>query len=90
MWLEIRGQYCLRAYESPRKYPLIIFTPRDLASQVSLLVVQVLQLQVQRVDFLPRFAGFLLGAAHAQDGFAVQAAEVREVGVEFLLLHGEF
>lgn len=31
----------------------------------------------------------MLGAAHAEDGFAVQAAEVREVGVEFLLLEGE-
>lgn len=55
-----------------------------------LLIIQILQLQMQRVDFLPRFAGLLLGAAHAEDGFAVQAAEVGEVGVEFLLLEGEF
>jgi hypothetical protein len=55
-----------------------------------LLVIQILQLQVQRVDLLPRFAGFLLGAAHAEDGFAVEATEVCEVGVEFLLLEGEF
>jgi len=55
-----------------------------------LLVIQILQLQMQRVDLLPRFAGFLLGAAHAQDGFTVQAAEVGEVGVEFLLLEREF
>ena len=51
-----------------------------------LLVVQVLQLQVQRVDLLPRLAGFLLGAAHSEHGFAVQAAQVGEVGCEFLLL----
>ena len=39
---------------------------------------------------MPRFASFLFGAAHAEDGFAVQAAEVRQVGVELLLLEGEF
>lgn len=70
-------------------HSLIIFTPSNLASQVPLLIVQVLQLQVQRVDFLPRFAGFLLGATHAEDSFAVQATEMCEVRVEFLLLRGE-
>ena len=73
-----------------RQDSLIILTPRDLAPQMPLLVIQILQLQVQRVDFLPRFASFLFGAAHAEDGFAVQAAEVRQVGVELLLLEGEF
>lgn len=68
---------------------LVVLTTRNLTPQMPLLVVQILQLQVQRVDFLPRLAGFLLGAAHAQDGFTVQAAEVREVGVESLLLERE-
>ena len=55
---------------------LIILTPGNLTAQMPLLVVQVLQLQVQRVDLLPGFAGFLLGAADSEDGFAVQAAEL--------------
>jgi hypothetical protein len=55
---------------------LIILTPSNLTAQMPLLVVQVLQLQVQRVDLLPGFAGFLLGAADSEDGFAVQAAEL--------------
>lgn len=65
---------------------LVVLAPRYFSSQVSLLVVQVLQLQVQRVDFLTSLAGFLLGASHAEDGFAVQATEICEVSVEFLLL----
>ena len=69
---------------------LIVLATRNLTPQMPLLVVQILQLQVQRVNLLPRLAGFLLGAAHAQDGFTVQAAEVREVGVESLLLEREF
>ena len=44
---------------------------------------------MQAVDFLARFGGFLFRAAHANDGLAVEAAEVREVGVEDFLLLGE-
>jgi hypothetical protein len=53
------------------KHLLIVFTPSNLTPQMPLLIIQVLQLQMQRVDLLPRFAGFLLGAAHAEDGFAI-------------------
>jgi hypothetical protein len=51
-----------------------------------LFIVQVLQLQMQRVDLLPRFAGFLLGAAHAENSSAIQAAQICEMRGEFLLL----
>ena len=32
----------------------------------------------------------MLGAAHAEDGLAVEAAQMGEMGVEFLLLEGQF
>lgn len=50
---------------------LIILAPSNLAAQMALLVVQILQLQVQRINLLLRFAGLLLGAAYAEDSFAV-------------------
>jgi hypothetical protein len=39
-----------------------------------LLVIQILQLQVQPIDFLPRFSGDLLRVSDAKDGIAIQAA----------------
>ena len=61
-----------RISDSQKKnHILIILTPSNLAAQMPLLVVQVLQLQVQRVDLLPSLAGLLFGAADSEHGFAV-------------------
>lgn len=50
------------------------------------LVVQILQLQVEPVDFLARLCRRLLCVPHFEDGIAVQLAQVPEVGVEQALL----
>ncbi|KUI56549.1 hypothetical protein VP1G_10863 [Cytospora mali] len=55
-------------------------TSSDLALQVPLFVVQILQLQVQHVDLLPRLGGLRLGVAGAEARGAVQAAQRRGVG----------
>jgi hypothetical protein len=49
----------------------------DLALQVPLLIVQVLQLQVQHVDLVPRLGRLRLGLARAEVGGAVQAPQAR-------------
>ncbi len=51
-----------------------------------LLIVQILQLQVQHVDLVPRLGRLALGLPRAEVGRAVQPAQVGEVGVEQLLL----
>ena len=61
-----------------------------LAAQMSLFVVEILELEVEAIDFLPRFGGSLFGVSDSEDGFAVEAAKLGEVGVEDLLLLGEF
>lgn len=53
---------------------------------MALLVVQVLQLEVQAVDLLPRLGGLGFCIPGVEVGGAVQAAEVRDVCEEELLL----
>lgn len=56
-----------------------------LTLEVSLLIVQILQLQVKDVHLMPRLGRFALGLSRAKVGGSVQAAKVGDVGVEFLL-----
>lgn len=55
-----------------------------------LLVVQILQLQMQPIDFLPRLRRRLLRASHLQDGIPIQAAQLRQVRIQQLLPSGQF
>lgn len=68
---------------------LISLTCRDLALQVPLLVIQILQLQVQTIDLLARFSGLCLGVAGAEGGLALEASQLGEVAIEQLLLLGD-
>jgi len=58
----------------------------NLALQVALLIVQVLQLQVQHVDLVAGLGSLAPRLAGLEVGSAVQAAQVGKVGVEQLLL----
>ncbi len=59
----------------------------DLAAQMALFIIQILQLQKQSINLLPRLRSKLLSPANFENGVAVEAAELRQVGVEeFLLL----
>lgn len=56
-----------------------------LPSQVALLVVQILQLQMQRINFLACLGGLLLRGPDALHGVPVQTPQQRETSVEFTL-----
>lgn len=56
---------------------------------MALLVVEILQLQMQPVDLLAGLGGLGLCVARGQAGVAVQAAQVRDVCEELLLLLGD-
>ncbi len=54
---------------------------------MALFIIQILQLQKQPINLLPRLRSKLLSPANFENGVAVEAAELRQVGVEeFLLL----
>lgn len=72
-----------------KKDILIRLAARNLALEMALLVIQVLQLEVQPVDLLARLGGLGLGVAGGQAGAAVQAAQVGDVCEELLLLLGD-
>lgn len=61
---------------------LISLTRRNLALQMPLLVIQILQLQVQPIHLLARLSGLCLGVAGAEGGLALEAAQLGEVAVE--------
>lgn len=59
----------------------------DLARQVFLFIVQVLELEMQPIDLLASLCSRLLGVAHTKDGISVLTAELGEPRKqEFLLL----
>lgn len=68
---------------------LISLTRRDLALQVPLLVIQILQLEVQTIDLLAGLSGLCLGVAGAEGGLALKASQLGEVAVEQFLLLGD-
>lgn len=68
---------------------LIRFTRRNLTLKVSLLVVQVLQLQVQAINFLARFGGLGFDLARGEAGVSVQPSQVSNIREKELLLLGD-
>lgn len=53
---------------------------------MALFIIQILQLQEQPINLLPRLRGHLLSPPNFENGVAVEAAELCQVGVEMLLL----
>jgi hypothetical protein len=72
-----------------RRDKLIILTSTNLAPEMALFIVQILELEMQRVNLLPFLGGGLLGAADFGDGFAVEAAQEGETAAERLLFGEE-
>ena len=54
-----------------------------------LLVIQILQLEMERIDLLARLGCHLLGASDLQNCIPVEPAQLRQVSVELLLLPRE-
>jgi len=65
------------------------FASRDLTLKVPLLVVQVLKLEMKYIDLMASFSCATPGFSRSEVGGPMQTAEVRQVGVEQLLLLGD-
>lgn len=63
-------------------YALVSPTRGNFASQMTLLIIQILEAEVQLVDFLPPSAGCLFRVARVENGFAVATAQLRELGAK--------
>lgn len=80
-----RSQFA-RRIELRGRILLVRFTGCDLAPQMPLLIIQILQVKMQPINFLSRLGRALLGASDLNDGIAVEAPQLRQVGVQQLLL----
>lgn len=65
---------------------LVRFARVDLALEVALLIVEVLELEMETVDLLSSFGGKGFGLSSGQTGVSVEATEMRYVRKEMLLL----
>jgi hypothetical protein len=72
--------------KSGKRLILVRLACRDFSHEVLLLIVQILQLQVQSIDFLPGFCSRLLRLPNSQDGIPVEPAELGKQREENLLL----
>lgn len=78
-----------RRGEEEGRYILVAFTGSNLAYQMALLVIQILQLEVKSVNLRLCFGSVLLGCTRVEDCFAIQPTQPGKTCAEELLLLGQ-
>lgn len=68
---------------------LVALASGNVTDEMALFVVQVLQVEVQRVDLGLCFLGLLFGVARVENGAAIKTAQLGQVGVKKFLLATE-